>query len=349
MRCALSSSLIVIILLGCLSFLSDALFPLESALAAQPATSQPTIQSLYNANRMKEALNACETAIYKRPIDVSLRYWHANILVNLHNFADAKSDYQYVLENSMDVKVKGYCKQALDSLAATAPALSAQINKPSAAPAVSPSVDRITRQADADSNSILMDGTTQQNYFFNRGELEAGNAGDLRTIDAMQRAVVRVGNTSVPRYSPEQIQYQRDLITEKAAQLRAENKGRADAAVQFAQQKVFETQAAAANLASQINSGSKNGFHLKEDGTNFYVRQYNVPQSNSSYTPNPATVTINDSADAQRGKFESPMQATARAFDPTLQKQLDLGSRKTVRSNVFGRLNPPEQTSDQHY
>jgi hypothetical protein len=338
-RCALSSTANVIVWLGCLSYF---LLTSNSAVASQTPAPQ-SLETLYRQGLFSDALASCQQTLSKNPNNLNLRYWRANIWVNLNNLAYAKLEYQYVFANSNDSKLKEYCRLALEKLTLAYPNTSSSVLP--AASAVNPSADRITRQADADSNGILMDGTVRQNYFRNRGAQEAGLAGDMISVDAMQRATIRVGNTYVPRYTADEIQFQRNQVTDRANQLRTENEARGAEALQVAQQKVFETQASAANLAAQINSGSKNGFHLKEEGTSLYVRQYNAPPSNSS-SPNPATVMINDSADAQRGRFDSPMQATARALDPVLQKQLDIESRKTVKSNVFGRINPPEQTSD---
>jgi hypothetical protein len=279
------------------------------------------------------------------PTDVNLRYWHANILLKLQRTTEARQEYEYVLTYSTNKTEQQYARQACQSLTPANP----NANGPAVAtPANNPSAERITRQADIDSSGILMDGSARQNYFNTRAAVEAANAGDLRTVDAMQRAVVKVGHTYVPAYTPEQIQYQRQQVNDRAYQLKMENESRGAEALQVAQQKAFETQTAAANLAAQINSGTKNGFHLREEGTSLYVRQYDAPQGNASLRLNPATVTINDSADAQRGRFDSPMQATAKALDPALQKQLDLESKKAVRANVFGRLNPPAPTSDLH-
>lgn len=305
------------------------------------------MESLYKLGRFSEALNSCQQSLSKNPRDLNLRYWRANIWASMANLAYAKLEYQYVFENSNDIKLREYCRQALEKLTPADPNASASFT--TAANAVSTgnaSVDRITRQADVDSTNILIDGKARQTYFYNKGEVEAAQAGDAQTIYAMRNAKIKVGNTWVPRYTEEQIQAQISLQADNAYFARKTNSGRGTEAFQVAEQKAFETQAAAANLAAQINSAPKTGFHLREEGTSLYVRQYDAPSSNSSFKPNPATVSINDSADAQRGRFDSPMQATARALDPVLQKQLDLESRKTVKSNVFGRINPTEQASN---
>jgi hypothetical protein len=341
--CTILSTSNVIAWLGCL-FL--ALSAPSSALAAQGSAPPSQLESLYKANRFPEALQCCETAIKAHPLDMSLRYWHASILLKLQRVSEARQEYEYVLTYSTNKTEQDYARKACQSLP---PVVSnANGGSPAVTPTVNPSADRITRQADADSSGVLMDGAARQTYFRNKGALDANYTNDLRAVDAMQRATIKVGNTYVPRYTADEIQFQRNQATDKANQLRTENEARGAEALQLAQQKAFETQAAAANLAAQINSAPKTGFHLREEGTSLYVRQYNAPPSNSSFTPNPATVTINDSADAQRGRFDSPMQATARALDPALQKQLDVESRKAVKSNVYGRINPPDQNSNPH-
>ena len=323
----------------------------SSALAAQLEIGIQPIATLYNSGRFPEALLACENAIKVHPLEPSLRYWHASILSKLQRNLDARQEFEYVYTYSKNKTERDYALKACQSLDAPVPppaSLTGTVVPYSPPVSVNPAVDRISRQADIDSAHILMDGTLRQSALKNSAAGAANLNSYMQDVDAMSRATISVGNKTVPRYTADEIQFARNQAIDRANQANMQNSARANEALQVAQQKAFETQASAANLAAQFNSGSKTGFHLREEGTNLYVRQYNAPSPGSSNSLTPAMVTIDDAANATRGKFDSPMQAKARALDPSLQKQLDLDAKKNVRSNVFGRLYPPDQNSGKH-
>lgn len=280
------------------------------------------LQQAQKAGDDARIIQCCNILMEKSPENWLYHYVRANALLNLGRTEEARAEYSYTLSHTGDSHIAQYCRDALE------PPTSGGVNQVTA---------RISKQAASVGNSSLGQGKSEQANWAQTGITQARAVPDRAANMAKQR--VRYGDTYVPKYTPEQIQYQHNLDVDEKYMDVVNAKAKGDAHYQAAQEKTSAADTAAANLSSQFNATSKNGFHLSEQGTNFYVRQY-APAAPSGGPNNPAHVSISDSANSKAGDFQSPLQARANALNPAAQKALDVENAQTHKSNLYGHLLP---------
>lgn len=189
---------------------------------------------------------------------------------------------------------------------------------------------RIDEQANMTSLNLLKDGDAQVAQWKREGARRANsaqfdaerNAADMRSATYKKMQV----------YTPEQVEAQRQATVASGQddQRQAEDSGAR--ALQYARAKVWETQAAAANLQDQLAQPALPGSaKLKAEGTNLYVRTFDTPLID----PGPG-----DKAHAWKLNPTLPLTATPKSLGLS-QRTKGGGTAEAAekrKSSVFGQV-----------
>ncbi len=332
------------------------------------------ISHFYERGDFSHVLVLCDAALKQDSGNVVIHYYRANALLTLGRDAEAKIEYRQTREFSRDPQLRQYCDAALQALRLKdrsehnrlRPGMSANlmaksetvgqstnvktsldpqtaeaINRPSVVPlaTASPTVDRISQQADEISLQVLQQGSVLRNAKLRGGEDGAAAIQKRAEREAysMSRAhwTDRFGN-EYPLYTQEEI----DAVVNKGLDDAQDFIGRArqsaNEAQAFAERKAYETQTSAANLQTQLKAGPNSAVHLLEDGTNLFVRNYASMPGESNITP--AQASVSDYGRPETASFPVPLKATPKSLEAALHSSATQGSEQGTTTDVFGKV-----------
>ncbi|HEY9681976.1 MAG TPA: tetratricopeptide repeat protein [Oculatellaceae cyanobacterium] len=258
-----------------------------------------TGERYYRQGNYAAAVSAFRWAIQQSPKDAKAHYLLANSLVQVGQLADARMQYQLTTTLSKDPQIITMCQSGLSALSGTG-ALRAtaqqqglqsgfQLGIQNQAATVQPQLfqkptpasiarqkidDQVTQSGNVMANSSSQDAASWQRagqYMANQVQLNANN-----TATYMSRATYQ----GIPIYTANDIQAMQQQAQAQAQQDLNDAQDKGNRAVQYANAKMWETQAAAQNLEDLLSSPTRpGGSKLKADGTNLYVRAFEVPMN----------------------------------------------------------------------
>jgi hypothetical protein len=273
---------------------------------AAPAWCQATDNMLqdYKAGNYVQLLADCDKVLAKDPNNAAVHYYRATAWAKMGVGIQAETEYKTALKLTHDPHLQQYCQTALATYQnpANSQASAAPLNGAPAGRAVPPGNAQtspgslIEQQADSLSLAALDQAGTahatfnqvsqQANAMKMQADATANNMANQYSYDRNGR--------KYPVYTQAQIDAARQQGYDNAADLVTRSKIQTDAAYETAKLKAFETQASAAALRRQLQSGPKGSVHLLEPGTNFFVRNYATDPTPPNI--NPAHAHIGDDA-----------------------------------------------------
>ncbi|HEY9758110.1 MAG TPA: tetratricopeptide repeat protein [Oculatellaceae cyanobacterium] len=253
----------------------------------------------YRQGNYAAAVSAFKWAIQQSPKDAKAHYLLANSLVQVGQLVDARMQYQLTVTLTKDPQIIMMCQSGLSALSgagalgATAQQQGAQpgfqlgiqnqattaqsqlFQKPTPTSIATQKIDdQVTQSSNVMANSSSQDAASWQRagqYMANQVQQNANS-----TATYMSRATYQ----GIPIYTQNDIQAMQQQAQTQAQQDLTDAQDKGNRAVQYANAKMWETQTAAQNLEDQLASPTHpGGAKLKADGTNLYVRAFDVPMN----------------------------------------------------------------------
>ena len=285
---------------GCLMYMNHAfqikvltlVAPLSLLLTSERALAESfgdTGERYYRQGNYAAAVSALKWQVQQAPRDAKAHYLLANSLMQIGQKSDAVQQYQLTMTLTQDAQILSNCRIALNMMAAAAQQQQAyaqqqgwqnQIAAPPAPPtakgrAASAAIQQIDDQVTRTSNSLANDGSQDAASWQRAGQYMANQ---LQTNAAQQASLMsRSSAIGVPAYTQQNIQNVQTQAQAAAQQSLNDAQDKANRSIQYSNAKMWETQAAAQNLQELLTEPtSPGGAKLKAEGTNLYVRNFDV-------------------------------------------------------------------------
>ena len=323
--------------------------------------------NFYQQGNFLKANADFNSAICQSPRNAQAHYLLANTLVKLGHASEAANEYQTALVLAKDAQLQSYCRTALFQLIAAAPmsptplpgaqtaavqgansyapSLGGVLTAPASLPQKELSRQRasksIAEQADMTNSNLYQTGNAQAQDWQRTGNLLATQERTKASNTARSMANTKNSQQGIV-YSQDQINSVIQQGDAAAQEQITQARERSQKAMDSAQARIRENQAAAQNLQDLLNAPQpKTGVRIKAEGTNFYVRNFEA---------DPVAAEKAQVAKARSLQVFLPLQATPKSLsvapgtksggrpNSKSDENWQVGKSSGAHTDVYGKL-----------